>query len=104
MIIFLAHRTLIKSTLGITRIENSKMEGNQGLQLTIVYRLNQTTHTFGPSHRDEVSTGPPKLKPNVDYAWEEFDDDAAREYLNDHTRFNGTLLGNGQHQKRKSKK
>ena len=49
------------------------MEGNQGLQLTIVYRLNQTTHTFGPSHRDEVSTGPPKLKPNVDYALEEFE-------------------------------
>lgn len=79
--------------LGITQIEHCKMQaGNssQGLRLTIVYRLNQA---MGPqSNSAESMSIPPKLKPNVEYAWEQLDDEQAKGYLNDHTRSNGTLL------------
>lgn len=81
--------------LGITQIENSKPDGTssgQGLRLTIVYRLNQTIGPQSTQSADAVSSGPPKLKPNVEYAWEQLEDEQAKGYLNDHTRSNGTLL------------
>ena len=48
---------------------------------------------MGPqSNSAESMSIPPKLKPNVEYAWEQLDDEQAKGYLNDHTRSNGTLL------------